>query len=633
MLSMPNWPIQKIKLQGKFAGYDTDDLIVYIEEAGSNQKRKILGQIKHSINITENDKVFREVIQAAWNDFTNASLFSRGKDVIALITGPLSSTDINDVRTILEWARHSENAEEIIQKVELTNFSSQRKRNKLQAFKTHLKNANGDNPISDDLLFEFLKHFYLLGYDLDLKAGVTLSLLHSLIGQFTPENAQSLWSRLVDEVQSTNKNAGTITLKSLPEDLRAAFTQRTYTVIPVELSETTLSTPKQDWNQLAYASDLVIANFIGSWNEGNEADLEVISQLANKDYTSWIGEIREILQQPATPIALKNGRWNIAEREVIWQALGARLFDATLDNFKQCIVSVLTERDPQFDLPVEERYAASVHGKVLRNSPELRQGLAETLALLGNKPQDLTNCTQNKPETIAVLTVREIFENADWVLWGSVNHLLPMLAEAAPKEFLGVVESALQQSPCPFDELFSQEGDGTFGANYLTGLLWALETLAWDKQFLVRACVILGELAAHDPSGNWSNRPANSLSTILLPWLPQTTASIDKRKVAQQTLQNEAPEVAWKLLLSLLPNQHQVSTGAHKPSWRKTIPDTWEKGVTHREYWEQVSFYVELAVSMASHDIEKLSVLVDHLHNLPQASFDKVLEHLSSDGD
>ncbi len=158
---MPCWPISKIKLQGKFAGYDTDDLVVFVEKPGSNQKRKLLGQIKHSISITENDKVFGEVIRAAWNDFNNASLFSRGKDAIALITGPLSATDVNDVRTILEWARYSENADEFIKKVELTHFSSQKKQNKLQAFKTNLKNANGGNPVSDDILFEFHETFSL----------------------------------------------------------------------------------------------------------------------------------------------------------------------------------------------------------------------------------------------------------------------------------------------------------------------------------------------------------------------------------------------------------------------------------------------------------------------------------------
>ena len=112
--------------------------------------------------------------------------------------------------------------------------------------------------------------------------------------------------------------------------------------------------------------------------------------------------------------------------------------------------------------------------------------MAESLALLGNQPDALTNCSQDKPETVAIIALHEILENADWVLWGSLNNLLPILAEAAPNMFLNTVEPALQQSPCPFDQLFSQEGNGITGENYLTGLLWALETLAWDAEFLVR---------------------------------------------------------------------------------------------------------------------------------------------------
>ena len=196
----PGCPISKIKLQGKFAGYDTDDLIIFVDKPGGDQQRKILGQIKHSISITEKDKLFGEVIYAAWSDFNNASLFSRNNDVIALITGPLSATDVNDARTIVEWARHSENSDELIRKVTLAKFSSKQKQNKLQAFKTNLRNANGGNPVSDEILFEFLKHFHILGYDLDIKAGVTLSLLHSLIGQYTQDDIPSLWSRLVEEV-------------------------------------------------------------------------------------------------------------------------------------------------------------------------------------------------------------------------------------------------------------------------------------------------------------------------------------------------------------------------------------------------------------------------------------------------
>lgn len=628
---LPSWPISKIKLQGKFAGYETDDLIIFVKHPGNNQERKILCQVKHSIGITETNKVFGEVIQAAWNDYNNSSLFNKGRDSIVLITGPLSATDINDVRTILEWARSFENADEFIQNVQLTNFSSQSKQNKLQAFRTNLDNANGGNSVSDELLFDFLKHFHLLGYDLDIRAGVTISLLHSLIGQYSQQDVQSLWLQIVDEVQSANKNAGTISRDGLPEALQTIFMQKVYEVIPSEFSVSPFQLDKTANPIFIDTSELVIANIVGAWNEANPADLEIITKLKNEEYNSWISKVRDILCNPDSPLSLKNGRWHVKDRRNLWLQLAPRVFDNTLDDLKNCILTVLSEYDPQFELPPEERYAASYHGKKLKHSGDIRKGLAESLALLGCLPDDLTNCSRQKSVAVAVLTVRELLENADWVLWGSLNPILPELAEAAPDEFLCAVESALQQNTCPFDELFVQEDNGISGRNYLTGLLWALENLAWDQQYLVRVSVVLGELDSHDPGGKWANRPINSLTTILLPWLPQTTASIDKRKVAVQTLCREVPTTAWKLLISLLPNQHQTSSGSHKPSWRNLIPDDWEKGVTQGEYWEQVSIYAELAVSMASHDMGKLNELIIHLDHLPEPSFNKALEIISSE--
>ncbi len=197
----------------------------------------------------------------------------------------------------------------------------------------------------------------------------------------------------------------------------------------------------------------------------------------------------------------------------------------------------------------------------------------------------------------------------------------------------GLAWDAMRLTSCPFDELFSQEGNGITGGNYLTGLLWALEGLAWDEQYLVRVCVALADqgngitggnyltgllwaleglawdeqylvrvcvaladLASHDPGGRWANRPSNSLATILLPWLPQTLASVKKRMVAVQAILREWPNIAWNLIMQLLPGQHQTSSGSYKPSWRKTIPADWGKGVTHQEYWQQALFYAELAV-------------------------------------
>jgi hypothetical protein len=628
---LPCWPIMKVKLQGKFAGYDIDDLVVFVANEDGRQERKLLGQIKHSISITENDSVFGEVIQAAWNDFNNAKIFTRNRDAIALITGPLRATDISDVRPILERARHYESSDEFFKNIELGNFTSDGQRRKLKAFQTQLRKANGGQDVPTETAFEFLRHFHLLGYDLDIKAGVTLSLLHSLIGQNAQASAQALWAMLVDEVQSANKNAGTLTKESLSEDVRTAFTKQALQSIPPEYTVTQVPATKSDISDVTYASELSVANLLGSWSERADADRVVVEKLASGNYSAWIRKVRETLQQPNCLLSLKEGKWRVIERLALWQALGPRLFDEDLDVFRQCAVSVLAENHPMFELPSEERHAASIHGKALRHSIYLRKGLAETLAILSAHPEPLTHCSIGKTESTAVLAVREILADVDWLRWASLNDLLPLLAEAAPGEFLDSIEKALNREPCPFDQVFAQEGDGFTGGTYMSGILWALEALAWNADHLSRVVMCLGELAARDPGGRWSNRPANSLTSILLPWMPQTCASIAKRSTAVSTLLAELPDIGWKLLVSLLPQSHSTSSGTRKPAWRKTIPDDWSKGVTLREYWDQVALYSEMAITAAKSDREKLAKLIDYVQNFPPPAHEQLLAHLGSD--
>ncbi|WP_051038710.1 hypothetical protein [Chamaesiphon minutus] len=626
---LPCWPICEIKLQGKIDGFDTDDIIVFVENQNTQERRKLIGQVKHSISITKANNIFAEVIQAAWNDFNNPDVFTRGKDIIALITGALNATDSHNVQWLLSQARHTKDVEEFYRNVDQAKFSPAKSSEKLDVIRHHLKLANNNSEVSDEELYSFLNHFHLLGYDLGEEVGVALSLLHSHISQFNQQTPQWVWSRVVDIVQTWNQDAGTIVTEKLPEDLREVFKQPSLTYIPKELTTQT-ELVEVDWSNHEYATDLALANLVGAWNENNEVDTSVVAKLTAQTYSTWILKAREIIHQPNSPLLLKNGAWQAIERGNLWEVLGSRIFDNHLDTFKELAIAVLTERHPSFELPKEGRYVASIYGKVLEYSSDMRKGLAEGLAILGSKHTALVNCSRGKAESTAIMSVREIFAAADWVLWGSLNSLLPLLAEAAPKEFLDAVEKALSLSPCPFDELFAQEGNSITGRNYLTGLLWALEGVAWDEQYLVRACVILGELASHDPGGNWGNRPAKSLLTILLPWLPQTLASKDKQKIVVKTLCQEFPEVAWQLLLGLLPNQHQTSMGSHKPSWRYSIPEDSGK-VNYQEYWAQVSSYTEIAVTEAGEDRAKLSELINHFDNLPKPAFDRLLEVLSSE--
>ena len=376
---------------------------------------------------------------------------------------------------------------------------------------------------------------------------------------------------------------------------------------------------------------LAMAVLLGSWSENSMSDRAVVGEVVGTEYSKWVAVAREFAQTPEVPIVYHQGDWRFTLRYEGWLNLGGYLYDEHLDRILMVAVSVLSEKDPQFDISSDNRYVAQIWGKVLSHSHALRKGIAEALALIGSHPEVLGSCLTGKPESTVRDAVRQILHGADWVRWASLGNLLSSLAEASPDAFLDAVENGLQQNPSPFEELFQQESPGLFGRSYLSGLLWALEGLAWDSQYLSRVCAVLGELAERDPGGNWGNRPVESLKTILLPWLPQTTAPAAKRRAAIQILKQNNPEIAWDLLLSFMPNQTESSTPTNRPFWRDTIPETWDDSVTVGEYWDQVCDYVDMIVGMLKDEPTRTAHIVELLDDLPPSAFEKALTHLSSD--
>lgn len=282
---LPPWPIVKVKLQGRYAGYQTDDFIVFVEQRGGGKTARLLAQIKHVVSITENDSTFSEVIAAAWLDFNNPHLFDRTTDVFALICGPLSAHDTENARTLLEWARHSESAKEFIDKVNLAKFSSPAKRNKLQAFRAQLKQANSGTDLTDEELWQFLKSFHLLGYDFDIRSGVALSLMFSHISQFENLNTSDMWANIGREVASFNQNAGTVTLDTISQDIRLAFSRTRIETIPPQFATPQVAEPetKPGYSTGKHADAIALASLLGAWNEKVEGDRQAIEQLIKGD--------------------------------------------------------------------------------------------------------------------------------------------------------------------------------------------------------------------------------------------------------------------------------------------------------------------------------------------------------------
>ena len=374
------------------------------------------------------------------------------------------------------------------------------------------------------------------------------------------------------------------------------------------------------------------AGLAGKWDGKIPADRKALEKLLKKEYGEWIDALRPDTLRSDSPLIQRDEKWRFVVRGEAWSALGNRITDEDLDRLEETAVAVLGERDPKFDLPKEERFAASIHGKELKHSRLLREGMAETLALVGSRSEALSECSLDKAEFVAVRTVRQLLTNAKWDRWASLDSLLPLLAEAAPNEFLNAVELGLVDLvQSPFHEIFAQESSGgTGGANYMSGLLWALETLAWHPDFLSQVAVILSNLTSIDPGGNWANRPLNSLVNIFLPWHVQTSASLEKRKIAVKNVLQERPKVGWQLIIDLLPRNRGFTIGCHRPTWRDYIPRDWKEGVSGSEYWEQITIYTEMAIELAKTSTEKLGGLINRMSDLPNSALDNLLEHLAS---
>jgi hypothetical protein len=380
-----------------------------------------------------------------------------------------------------------------------------------------------------------------------------------------------------------------------------------------------------------HARELAQSLLIGRWDGTNEADKSVIEKFLGKSYGEWIGAIRTEVIRPNAPLTQRDEKYKFIARQEAWQLLLAHVFDDDLDAFREMALEVLGETDPALELPPDDRFSASIYGKTARYSAALKSGLAETLAMLGAKPESLTSCSIHKAESMAARVVGELLEEKDWKEWATLNSYLPLMAEASPFTFLDAVNSAMESEPSPYIELFAQESAGITGRNYLTGLLWALETLAWDAKLLSRVTIILGSLAHLDPGGNWANRPSNSLSTIYLPWYPQTTATREQCLSAVRALCEELPAVGWQLLFSLISSDSAVTTGSRLPVWRDYIPTSYNERPTHREYVEQVTAYARLATDIAQNDLVKLQQIVDQIGNLPVETEAATLTYLASD--
>jgi hypothetical protein len=260
-----------------------------------------------------------------------------------------------------------------------------------------------------------------------------------------------------------------------------------------------------------------------------------------------------------------------------WTVLSLHLTRDDIEAYREVVLNVLRAPDPFAGLDDGERLAAQMAGARRAHSASLRQGVARTLALLGSSEGPVPAAGRWNGSDQARLIARQLFSeaNADtsYALWASLGDVLSLLAEAAPDEFVEAMRDGLRGSEPLHARMFTDsddKGTATTGTSSPhTAFLWALETIVWSPDYFDDAVDILGRLAALDPGGTWSNRPARSVSETLSCWRPSTSADEQQRLRALKRLVRDEPTAGRRLLLDLIPDGHGFQTAHPSPRYRQ----------------------------------------------------------------
>ncbi|WP_101254325.1 hypothetical protein [Streptomyces barkulensis] len=328
----------------------------------------------------------------------------------------------------------------------------------------------------------------------------------------------------------------------------------------------------EEWSTYLAKRAIRRAWLAGRWSQSKSGDGEVLASLCETDLIDLDERLQGAIRR-ADPLFTKVGEtWAVASPLDSWRTARALITEGDLSALERSVQTVLGSIDPRLELPAEDRWAAAVYGKAPVHSSNLRKGLARSLALLGTRGDDVRltggRSAREWAERVALSLFTRANEDDTAQLWTSISDVLPLLAEAAPDAFLRAVSKATVGTEPLAKRLFQDIDNRWNVSSPHTGLLWAIEGIAWSEQHMAYAAEALASLAEIDPGGRLSNRPSASLHAIFRAWSPQTSASLDARIQTLDSLARRHPGASWDLLLALLPSSHEVGMQSHTPEFR-----------------------------------------------------------------
>lgn len=383
-----------------------------------------------------------------------------------------------------------------------------------------------------------------------------------------------------------------------------------------------------EWANPENVREIIPALLAGRWKDDCEDDVRIIETFAGEPYSDYIAKLKKWLYSADAPIVQIGNSWRLTSPLDAWTYAGKYCTQSDLGNMEEMYLAIFSKIDPTFEIPTEERQHLFVNKKATY-SRWIREGLVQNLILVSVYGDKIGIDLPSAPSIWIDHIISKSLASEDPNLWKSLDHELPLIAEASPSAFLLSIERLLSIENGPIHQLF-KEVHGWFDSHsYHTGLLWSLEGLAWMPEYLSRVTLILSRLSEMDPGGRLSNRPINSLREIFKSWHPQSLANLSSRFDSLKLMVKHQSEIGKTVIKSLLPSGHSIAHGTHRMRWRLS-DEIFPNEFSHDELYKTYSLAIELLLEQFDYSEFSYNELAKKSFELTPWDREKVLDFLEN---
>ena len=271
---------------------------------------------------------------------------------------------------------------------------------------------------------------------------------------------------------------------------------------------------------------IIPALLLGEWNEDWQDDRDLVKLMTGKEYDTYIEEITPLLFVDEAPLIRIGKIWKIKSPYDLLKQLVVYITSSHLERFAEVAEWVLQDEDPDAEDKMNEKGLRWWQNKQAF-SGQIKEGVFQSLTLLS-----IVTCHfQNNKDWVNSF-IENKFNDFDLKRYLTHRHNLQWLVEASPSSFVKFIQNDIKKGSPLLNQIMDvkHKDFSIIGTEiYYTELLFTLETLAWDEQYLFDTTDILMYLCSYPNNSNYANKPINTLLSIYRFGLPQTYAPFETR--------------------------------------------------------------------------------------------------------